>query len=349
MGALLDKHPGNVGQAYNIFFLILQGLCVVGAIACIRPRAKPYENSTLDFQFYDSAHEIGCQDSSTEKLAMPASGTVCIDYRNLQKIGLPKCKTEQRSFQNMKATGIVRRIDDLGRVVIPKEIRRTMRIREGDPLEIYTDTRRARSFSRSIPRWASCPSSPRRSATRCTRPPAALPPCATATPSSPWPAAASRELLDRRISRELEAAHEHARPVRGRQLHAAGRRHRRALRRRRRRAHPLRGRCARAASLFVGRHGDEPCRRDGVQARAGRRRAFSASRWRAEGAVQKRVRVCTRPDAFSILHKKTSGRPRRPSAADAAVMDTRPVRCRRAPRSLWRDEICHAAENKKGR
>lgn len=36
----------------------------------------------------------------------------------------------------MKATGIVRRIDDLGRVVIPKEIRRTMRIREGDPLHI---------------------------------------------------------------------------------------------------------------------------------------------------------------------------------------------------------------------
>lgn len=39
----------------------------------------------------------------------------------------------------MKATGIVRRIDDLGRIVIPKEIRRTMRIRESDPLEIYTD------------------------------------------------------------------------------------------------------------------------------------------------------------------------------------------------------------------
>ena len=38
----------------------------------------------------------------------------------------------------MKATGLVRRIDDLGRVVIPKEIRRTMRIREGDPLEIFT-------------------------------------------------------------------------------------------------------------------------------------------------------------------------------------------------------------------
>jgi stage V sporulation protein T len=39
----------------------------------------------------------------------------------------------------VKATGIVRRIDDLGRVVIPKEIRRTLRIREGDPLEIFTD------------------------------------------------------------------------------------------------------------------------------------------------------------------------------------------------------------------
>lgn len=39
----------------------------------------------------------------------------------------------------MKATGVVRRIDDLGRIVIPKEIRRTLHIREGDPLEIYVD------------------------------------------------------------------------------------------------------------------------------------------------------------------------------------------------------------------
>lgn len=39
----------------------------------------------------------------------------------------------------MKATGIVRRIDELGRIVVPKEIRRTMRIREGDPLEIFTE------------------------------------------------------------------------------------------------------------------------------------------------------------------------------------------------------------------
>ena len=42
-------------------------------------------------------------------------------------------------FCCMKATGIVRRIDDLGRVVIPKEIRRTLRLREGTPLEIFTD------------------------------------------------------------------------------------------------------------------------------------------------------------------------------------------------------------------
>ena len=44
-----------------------------------------------------------------------------------------------REVTTLQATGIVRRIDDLGRVVIPKEIRRTLRIREGDPLEICTD------------------------------------------------------------------------------------------------------------------------------------------------------------------------------------------------------------------
>ena len=42
----------------------------------------------------------------------------------------------------MKATGIVRRIDELGRIVIPKEIRRTLRIRETDPMEIFTDKER---------------------------------------------------------------------------------------------------------------------------------------------------------------------------------------------------------------
>lgn len=44
----------------------------------------------------------------------------------------------QKGFDKMKATGIVRRVDDLGRVVIPKEIRRTLNIREGNALEIYT-------------------------------------------------------------------------------------------------------------------------------------------------------------------------------------------------------------------
>ena len=44
-----------------------------------------------------------------------------------------------REVKTLKATGIVRRIDDLGRVVIPKEIRQALRIREGDPLEIFTD------------------------------------------------------------------------------------------------------------------------------------------------------------------------------------------------------------------
>lgn len=51
-----------------------------------------------------------------------------------------KCeKMEMEEKYNMRATGIVRRIDDLGRIVIPKEIRRTLHIREADPLEIFTD------------------------------------------------------------------------------------------------------------------------------------------------------------------------------------------------------------------
>lgn len=54
------------------------------------------------------------------------------DTKNTIKVSVKEVKT-------LKATGIVRRIDDLGRVVIPKEIRRTLRIREGDPLEIFTD------------------------------------------------------------------------------------------------------------------------------------------------------------------------------------------------------------------
>jgi hypothetical protein len=55
----------------------------------------------------------------------------CINLLVLQILTVQICKS--RRFLYMKATGIVRRIDDLGRVVIPKEIRRTMRIKEGDP------------------------------------------------------------------------------------------------------------------------------------------------------------------------------------------------------------------------
>ena len=50
----------------------------------------------------------------------------------------------------MKATGIVRRIDDLGRVVIPKEIRRTMRIREGDPPQIHTNAKKKETTRFSV-------------------------------------------------------------------------------------------------------------------------------------------------------------------------------------------------------
>ena len=52
----------------------------------------------------------------------------------------------------MKATGIVRRVDDLGRIVIPKEIRRTLRIREGDPLEIYTEKDGGVIFRKNSPK-----------------------------------------------------------------------------------------------------------------------------------------------------------------------------------------------------
>lgn len=51
----------------------------------------------------------------------------------------------------MKATGVVRRVDDLGRIVIPKEIRRTMRIREGEPMEIFTDTSGSVIFKKYSP------------------------------------------------------------------------------------------------------------------------------------------------------------------------------------------------------
>lgn len=63
----------------------------------------------------------------------------CIKLSILQILQQHQVKSVNGGIFHMKATGIVRRIDDLGRVVIPKEIRRTLRIREGDPLEIFTD------------------------------------------------------------------------------------------------------------------------------------------------------------------------------------------------------------------
>ena len=59
-------------------------------------------------------------------------------YKSPQNTDNNNTICNSRRNEYMKATGIVRRIDDLGRVVIPKEIRRTLRIREGDPLEIFT-------------------------------------------------------------------------------------------------------------------------------------------------------------------------------------------------------------------
>ena len=167
----------------------------------------------------------------------------------------------------MKATGIVRRIDDLGRVVIPKEIRRTMRIREGDPLEIYTDTDGQVIFKKYSPMGELSEFA----AQICDALHKTTGGIAAVCDRDAVIAVAGggkRELLDRRISRELEELMSTRGAVCGRQLHAAGRRHRRALRRRRRRAHPLRGRRARLRAVR-GRARRRPCRRDGAQARAG--------------------------------------------------------------------------------
>lgn len=103
----------------------------------------------------------------------------------------------------MKATGIVRRIDDLGRVVIPKEIRRTMRIREGDPLEIYTDKDGEVIFKKYSPmgelsQFAAQMCESLNKTTGCT--------VAVADRDTVIAASGTgrRELMDKRISQELE-------------------------------------------------------------------------------------------------------------------------------------------------
>lgn len=103
----------------------------------------------------------------------------------------------------MKATGIVRRIDDLGRVVIPKEIRRTMRIREGESLEIYTDAGGEVIFKKYSPIGELDPCSAQYAEilSRSTGFPALICDRDHVVAASGVP---KREYLDRRITPELE-------------------------------------------------------------------------------------------------------------------------------------------------
>ena len=103
----------------------------------------------------------------------------------------------------MKATGSVRRIDDLGRVVIPKEIRRTMRIREGESLEIYTDAGGEVIFKKYSPIGELDPCSAQYAEilSRSTGFPALICDRDHVVAASGVP---KREYLDRRISPELE-------------------------------------------------------------------------------------------------------------------------------------------------
>ena len=113
----------------------------------------------------------------------------------------------------MKATGIVRRIDDLGRVVIPKEIRRTMRIREGDPLEIYTEKDGEVIFKKYSPMGELSDFAEQicESMYKTVEYPAAV-----CDRDSVIAAAGNgrREIVDRHISAELEAIMEGRRPYR---------------------------------------------------------------------------------------------------------------------------------------
>ena len=111
----------------------------------------------------------------------------------------------------MKATGIVRRIDDLGRVVIPKEIRRTMRIREGESLEIYTDAGGEVIFKKYSPIGELDPSSSQYAEilSRSTGFPALICDRDHVVAASGVP---RREYIDRRVTQELEECMESRTP-----------------------------------------------------------------------------------------------------------------------------------------
>ena len=113
----------------------------------------------------------------------------------------------------MKATGIVRRIDDLGRVVIPKEIRRTMHIREGDPLEIYTEKDGEVIFKKYSPMGELSGFAEQicESMHKTVEYPAAICDRDSVIAAA---GAGRREILERHISPELEAVMEGRRPYR---------------------------------------------------------------------------------------------------------------------------------------
>ncbi len=143
----------------------------------------------------------------------------------------------------MKATGIVRRIDDLGRVVIPKEIRRTMRIREGDPLEIYTDRDGEVIFKKYSPmgELASFAGQLCETLNKTTGYPAVITDRDTVIAAAGAP---RREVLDKRISEDIEHVMENRRdlPFKSAGTQTPRLRRLRQILRRYRSAHHFRGR-----------------------------------------------------------------------------------------------------------
>ena len=229
----------------------------------------------------------------------------------------------------MKATGIVRRIDDLGRVVIPKEIRRTMRIREGDPLEIYTDTDGQVIFKKYSPMGELSEFA----AQICDALHKTTGGIAAVCDRDAVIAVAGggkRELLDRRISRELEeimstrgqyAADSCTLPVVDtdeRYAVSAA-------------APILSEGDVLGCVLFVAAHGDGPAGETERKLAQGR---VWLSR-QADGGLSARrtksARACTRPDAFSNRYKKDHKKDLR---APPEVFRCRCSRYGHAPRTL---------------